>query len=182
MKKNETTSNFKAKLLRPANSSSDGSWAFVILPKVASNKLPRRGRTTVLGKINGHEFQVTLEPDGKKSHWLQVNQELLESSNCNIGDMVEFEITPAATEPEPKIPADFQNALSKAPEAQMVWNETTTLSRVDWIHWITTAKQVKTRAKRINDACDMLASGKRRVCCFDVSGFYSKALSAPKAE
>jgi hypothetical protein len=27
----------------------------------------------------------------------------------------------------------------------------------------------------------MLASGKGRVCCFDPSGFYSKAFSAPKA-
>ncbi len=27
----------------------------------------------------------------------------------------------------------------------------------------------------------MLAAGKRRVCCFDLSGFYSKSLSAPKA-
>jgi hypothetical protein len=27
----------------------------------------------------------------------------------------------------------------------------------------------------------MLASGKRRACCFDRSGIYSKAFSAPKA-
>ncbi len=26
----------------------------------------------------------------------------------------------------------------------------------------------------------MLASGKRRVCCFDPSGFYSKAFKAPQ--
>ena len=28
----------------------------------------------------------------------------------------------------------------------------------------------------------MLAAGKRRVCCFDRSGFYSKSLSAPNLE
>jgi hypothetical protein len=27
----------------------------------------------------------------------------------------------------------------------------------------------------------MLAAGKRRVCCFDPSGYYSKALAAPEA-
>lgn len=73
-------------------------------------------------------------------------------------------------------------ALAATPEARAVRDETTTLARLDWIHWITSAKQLKTRAKRIGDACDMLASGKRRVCCSDPSGFYSKALSAPKAE
>ena len=43
-----------------------------------------------------------------------------------------------------------------------------------------TAKQAETRAKRIRGACDMLAKGKRRVCCFDRSGFYSKQFSAPQ--
>jgi uncharacterized protein YdeI (YjbR/CyaY-like superfamily) len=84
-------------------------------------------------------------------------------------------------EPEPDLPADFQEALTAAPEARKDWNETTTLARLDWIHWITSAKQLKTRAKRIGDACDMLASGKKQVCCFDQSGYYSKAFRAPEA-
>jgi hypothetical protein len=37
------------------------------------------------------------------------------------------------------------------------------------------------QARRIKNACSMLAAGKRRVCCFDRSGFYSKSLSAPKS-
>ncbi len=49
------------------------------------------------------------------------------------------------------------------------------------IHWITSAKEEETRARRIKNACSMLAAGKRRVCCFDRSGFYNKSLSAPKA-
>jgi uncharacterized protein YdeI (YjbR/CyaY-like superfamily) len=84
-------------------------------------------------------------------------------------------------EPEPEIPSDLQEALAAAPEARAVWDDTTTIARLDWIHWITSAKQSKTRAKRVIDACDMLASGKRRVCCFDPSGYYSKAFCAPKA-
>ena len=43
------------------------------------------------------------------------------------------------------------------------------------------AKLAQTRARRIKNACSMLAAGKRRVCCFDRSGFYSKSLSAPKS-
>ena len=59
--------------------------------------------------------------------------------------------------------------------------EPTTLARIDWIHWIESAKQAKTRKSRVENACQMLASGKKRVCCFDPSGFYSKALAAPLA-
>jgi hypothetical protein len=39
----------------------------------------------------------------------------------------------------------------------------------------------ETRARRIDNACEMLAGGKRRVCCFDRSGFYGKSFGAPKA-
>ena len=160
----------------------DTSWAFVVLPRGASEQLPRRGRTTVAGTLNGQPFQATLEPDGQLSHWLQVSTELLEAAGATVGDIVTIELAPLKKEPEPDIPADFQQALAAAPEARMVWNTTTTLARVDWIHWITSAKQLKTRAKRIADACEMLASGKKQVCCFDPSGYYSKAFRAPEAE
>ena len=134
------------------------------------------------GTINGHQFQATLEPDGQLSHWLPVSRELLEATGADIGDIVALELMPVEEEPEPDIPSDFLEALRAAPEAHRVWNDTTTIARLDWIHWITSAKQLKTRTKRIKDACDMLASGKKRVCCFDQSGYYSKAFCAPKAE
>jgi hypothetical protein len=51
----------------------------------------------------------------------------------------------------------------------------------DWIHWITSGKRAETRVKRIQTACDMLAKGKRRACCFDRSGMYSKSLGCPEA-
>ncbi len=172
---------FKAKLHRPDKPGGDTQWAFVVLPKDVSAGLPRRGRTTVEGTINGHRFQATLEPDGQLSHWLRVNRELLEASGAGVGDMVALEIMPVEQEPEPEIPSDLQEALAATPDAWDVWEDTTTIARLDWIHWVTSAKQAKTRAKRINDACDMLASGKRRVCCFDQSGYYSKAFSAPEA-
>lgn len=171
---------FKAKLLRPAKSDSDAPWAFVILPKNLSAKLPRRGRTSIEGTMNGHFFRATLEPDGHLSHWLRVNNELLKAANANMGDIATFEITPVEQEPEPELPSDLEEALAGSPESKVVWDDATTIARLDWIHWITSAKQSKTRTQRISNACDMLASGKRKVCCFDPSGYYSKAFSAPK--
>lgn len=79
------------------------------------------------------------------------------------------------------MPADLAAALAAAPEARDVWDATTTIARLDWIHWIESARQSKTRAKRIADACAMLGGGKKRVCCFDQSGYYSKAFRAPEA-
>ena len=118
-----------------------------------------------------------------KSHWLKVDRKLREVAGAEAGDVVTLEIAPAAEEPEAEVPADLRKALAAAaPKARALWSDITPNARRDWIHWITSAKQAETRARRIKNACSMLAAGKRRVCCFDRSGFYSKSLSAPKAE
>ena len=182
---------FKAKLLRPAmeparpgaeRHAKADSWTFLILPKNASAKLPSRGMTAVQGAINGVSFQAMLEPDGQKSHWLKVHRKLSESARAEAGDVVTLEIAPAAEEPEPQVPAELKKALaSAAPKARAVWSDITPIARRDWIQWINSAKQEETRVRRTKNACSMLASGKRRPCCFDRSGFYDKSLSAPKA-
>lgn len=170
---------FNAKLLRPATPGKTGSWNFLVLPKNASAKLPSRGMTPVEGTINGSPFRATLEPDGQKSHWLKVDRKTRESAGADAGDIVTLEIAPARE--ELKVPADLRKALAAAPKARALWSDITPIARIDWIHWIISAKQPETRARRIENACKMLAGGKRRVCCFDRSGFYSKSFSSPKA-
>jgi len=172
---------FRAKLLQPAASAKAGSWTFLTLPKAASAKLPSRGMTTVEGTINGLPFRGTLEPDGQKSHWLRVNRKLREAAGADAGDVVTLEIAPAEAEPEPSVPADLRKALATVPKARALWSDITPIARRDWIQWITSAKRPETRARRVDNACSMLAAGKRRVCCFDRSGFYSKSFSPPKA-
>lgn len=177
-----THSRFEAPLLRPAKSGDEEGWAFVVLPRSASEKLPRRGRTSVEGTLNGHPFRATLEPNGQLSHWLKVDRALREAAGVEAGEVVTLEVAAVAEEPEPQLPADLREALAASPQASAVWETTTTIARVDWIHWVESAKQAKTRQGRVEKACDMLASGKARVCCFDPSGFYSKSLSAPRAD
>jgi hypothetical protein len=180
MTKNASKIRFKATLFRPATAKS-ASWTFLTLPKAASAKLRTRSMTAVEGTMNGYQFQATLEPDGQKSHWLKVNRKMREGAGAEPGDTVTLEITPAREEPETKLPADLRKALaSAAPKARAVWADITPVARRDWIHWILSAKQEETRARRVRNACSMLATGKRRVCCFDRSGFYSKSMSAPE--
>lgn len=134
------------------------------------------------GTINGHPFQATLEPDGQLGHWLKVSAQLQEAAAISPGDVVAVRLAPVTPEPEPALPDDLQNALAMSPAAQSTWEATTTLARVDWVHWIESARQAETRQRRVDNACEMLASGKKRVCCFDPSGYYSKSLSAPAPE
>lgn len=171
---------FNAKLHRPADAPTS-AWTFLVLPSDASGKLPSRGMVSVSGTINGFPFRATLEPDGKKSHWLKVNRKMSDGARAAAGDTVAIELVPLAKEPEPRLPADLRKALTAAPEALAQWNRLTPVARRDWIQWLVSAKLPETRARRVRSSCSMLEAGKKRICCFDRSGFYSQALCAPAA-
>src|SRR5690606_28101989 len=170
----------KARLLRPAEPA-NARWSFLVLPAAASARLPTRSMVSVEGELAGQPFQATLEPDGQGSHWLRVEPGLREAAGVAVGDTVALVLTPMAQEPEPVLPPDLGEALAGLPAARAIWDDITAVARRDWIHWIGSGKKAETRARRIAVACDKLASGQRRACCFDRSGMYSKSMTAPVA-
>ena len=156
---------FSAKLFAPNANVKTGPWT-LNLPKNASAKLPSRGMTMVEGTINAFPFRAALEPDGKGSHLLIVNKTMRDAAGADAVDTVTVEITRAGEEPEIRVPMDLRKALAAAPLAQAGWQDITPMARRDWIFSISSAKQPETRRRRIEKACDMLVSGKRRLCCF----------------
>lgn len=155
------TIHFKAKLFKI------GSYTLLTLPKDASIKLPSRGITMVKGTINDFHFQAALEPDGKGSHWLKVDQSMLEGAHATTGNTVTLAIEPTKEWPEPKVPEDLKTALAGEPQAYSLWMDITPMARWDWIRWIGSTKQAETRKRRIEVACSKLKKGERRPCCFN---------------
>jgi len=146
-----------------------GSWTLLRLPESASAQLPSRGMTMVEGTINDFPFQAALEPDGKGSHWFKVDQPLRDAAGAAVGDTVELAIEPTRAWPEPKVPADLEQALEASPQAHTLWMDITPMARWDWIRWIGSAKHRETRRRRIEVTCAKLNDGKRRPCCFNRS-------------
>ena len=162
----QSTIRFNAKLSRPKATEKIGSWTVLTLPKSASAKLPSRGMTTVEGMINCVPFRAALKPNGKGSHRLTVNKAMHDAAGADADDTQMVEITRAGEEPEIRVPMDLRIALAAAPLARAGWEDITPMARRDWIFSISSAKQPETRRRRIEKACDMLACGKRRLCCF----------------
>jgi len=147
--------------------SKTGSLTLLRLPKSASAKLPSRGMVMVEGTLNGARFQAPLEPDGKGSHLLVVDETLRKTAGA--GDTVTLAIEPSEHWPEPKLPADLKEALAADPRAQATWKDITVAARWDWIRWVNEAKQPETRLRRIESIYSRFKAGKRRPCCFDRS-------------
>ena len=181
LQETKSTIRFSAKLSQPKATekapAKSASWTVLTLPKNASARLPSPSRKDMMmieGTINGFPFRVALEPppngpsNGKGTHWLKVNKALQDAAGVSggVGDTVTVEITRVGEEPECRVPMDLRQALRAAPSAQASWTEITPMARRDWVLSIVSVKQEETRKRRIEITCDMLASGKRRPCCF----------------
>ncbi len=164
--KNNIEIKFEGKVTEPAATAHDTSW-FIALPEAASKKLPSRGLVSVKGKINNKDFATTLEPDGNMGHLLRLSHQILDETQLKIGDNAIITLKPVEEEPEPKIPSDLAKAIKEHPEIQKVWKDITPAARREWVFWVTTAKQAKTRARRVEVSISKMKGGHRRPCCYD---------------
>ena len=48
--------------------------ALVRLPQEASEGLPSRGQVAVDATVGGHAFRTVVEPDGRRGHWIRVDE------------------------------------------------------------------------------------------------------------
>ncbi|HEY6311901.1 MAG TPA: YdeI/OmpD-associated family protein [Streptosporangiaceae bacterium] len=154
-----------------------GGSTMLRLPDEASAQLPSRGQVAVRGVMNGHAFQTVLEPDGRRGHWLRVDEKLRLALAVSEGDTVALTVEPAKDWPEPDIPEDFQAALADAPDIAGLWKSITPTARWEWVRWINATKNLQTRERRVEVGISKLRSGKRRPCCFDLASCTDPDLS-----
>ena len=57
---------------------------------------------------------------------------------------------------------NLYTALAATPKAKAQWSKLTSTERRDFISWMDSAKQPEKHKRRIEEACAMLAAGKRR--------------------
>jgi len=162
---------FVGKVRRPVT---DEACKVVLLPQQVSESLPSRGLVAVSGSVDGDRLWTVAWPDGQGGHWIKVPAEL-------EGE-VDVEVAPCKEWPEPEVPAEVTQALEQTPQALELWVKINAATRTDWLYWLDSAKKAETRVKRTASMCDMLAKGKKKVCCFDRSGIYSKSIDCPVAD
>lgn len=164
MKNTAVTISFDAKLYTLKD------WLILPVPKDESAKLPSRGQISVIGTLNGHEFQTVLEPDGRWSHWMRVTDELQKVTEVQSGNVVKVELSTSKDWPEPTLPKDFIDALKIAPQkVKDKWEDITPMARWEWIRWMNATLSQETRAVRIEKTISKLEGKHRRPCCFNLA-------------
>lgn len=147
------------------------------LPQEASDELPSRGQVAVSGQVAGADFTTVLEPDGRKGHWISLDDALWSHLGEAEGTAVDVTVTPSKEWPEVTVPDDLASALEAAGDLDEVWQSLTPMARWEWVRWIKATRSSDTRARRVDVAISKLENGKRRPCCFDLSSCTDPELS-----
>lgn len=147
-----------------------GAVTIMRLPPEVSGALPSRGQVAVRASVNGHGFATVLEPDGRRGHWIKLDQDLQHAAALVPGEPAEVTVEIAPEWPEPEVPADLAAALRAAPRPiQDIWRDITPMARWEWVRWVNATANPATRRRRVEVSVAKLGSGKRRPCCFDLS-------------
>ena len=144
--------------------------SLVRLPSSASEQLPSRGQVAVRATIDGHPFETVVEPDGRRGHWVRVDQPLQQAMGMDPGDTAELTLEVASDWPEPDVPPDLEAALAAAPtKVRNLWGELTPMARWEWVRWVQATRNPATRQRRVEVSLSKMDGGNRRPCCFDLS-------------
>ena len=150
-----------------STASTVGNRLIVRLPAEASAGLPSRGQVMVTGRLNGASFATPIEPDGKGSHWIDIDQDLVARTNIAAGHKVRAELEATKQWPEPVVPDDVAHLLHNDDAVKQRWEAVTPMARWEWLRWINSTKNPATRAHRIEVSRSKLLAGSRRPCCFN---------------
>ena len=144
--------------------------ALVRLPQAASAQLPSRGQVAVEASLGGHRFETVVEPDGRRGHWIRIDEDLQRAAGVRPGDTAELCLDVVPDWPEPDVPDDLAAALADAPSRiRDVWQDITPMARWEWVRWVQATANPQTRERRVEVSLSKLDGGKRRPCCFDLA-------------
>lgn len=142
------------------------SYHIIRVPIAVSENLPSRGMVMIKGSINSKAFITPLEPDGKSSHWFELDEIFLKDLNITVGSLVSLSIEALDDWSVPNMPEDFMNAILENGVTSQ-WHGITPKAKWDWLRFIRSTKNPSTRQRRIEVACSKLQKGDTRPCCFD---------------
>jgi len=128
---------------------------------------------STIKKLDENRFIRKFTPRKEKSNWSELNKKraakLIRNKRMTKIGLVKIEIAkengqwdkPDRPDIKFEIPKEFQLALDKNKKAKIYFNTLTQSYQKQYIGWIVTAKQKKTKEKRIGESIILLAKGEK---------------------
>jgi len=138
-----------------------GGGAYVVFPYDVEKEFGAKGQVPVRATIDGAPYRGSLAKYGLPEHILGVAKGIREEIGKQPGDMVEVELWKDEEERTVEVPPDLQKAL-KAEGLLPAFDKLSYTHRKEYCRWITEAKKVETRKRRLEKTVTLLRSGLKR--------------------
>lgn len=125
-----------------------GGGHFVLVPAAVTKFFGAKGRTRVLGTMNGVAIDRALIPDGLGGHEIIIGTEVRKKTKSSPGSNVVFEIYRNPAPDDVKIPEELIAAIELEPEAVRKFEKMTPGMKRNMAYWVDSGKLPETRAKR----------------------------------
>jgi hypothetical protein len=149
---------FTAILERP-DDGIDGSFVFV--PFDVEKVYGTKGQVKVKAWFDGYPYRGILANMGMGSHMIIVRKDIRQAIGKNPGDKITVELELDTEERVVEVPDDLKKMLALSGKAEQFFNSLSYTNRKEYVVWITAAKKMETREKRLSDTIQKLLKGKK---------------------
>jgi uncharacterized protein YdeI (YjbR/CyaY-like superfamily) len=98
---------------------------------------------------------------GMGSHMIIVRKDIRQAIGKNPGDKITVELELDTEERVVEVPDDLKKMLALSGKAEQFFNSLSYTNRKEYVVWITAAKKMETREKRLSDTIQKLLKGKK---------------------
>lgn len=133
--------------------------AYVEFPYDVEVEFGLKGQVKVQATFDGYPYRGSLVKMGHTCHFLGITQEIRKAIDKEPGEIIHVTIQKDAEPRSVEIPQDWQQMLEVNPQARKFFEQLSFTNRKEYIRWITSAKKVETRTKRLEEALAKLLSG-----------------------
>ncbi|MGI9030398.1 MAG: YdeI/OmpD-associated family protein [Ilumatobacteraceae bacterium] len=139
----------------------EGGSAYIDLPFDVPAAFGTKGRVSLKGTIDGHEFTTSTGP--RHGEWyIVVNRELRQRAGVEPGDVVDVVIDRDDAPRTVEAPEDLAVALADDGAAAQRWATMAYSHRKQYVSWVADAKRPITRSRRVAQSVEMIRRGERR--------------------
>ncbi len=137
-----------------------GGGALVEIPFSVMDTCGTRGQARVTASFDGQPYSGSIAPMGGR-HVLGIMKAIRAGIGKDVGDVVHVAVEQDMAPRQVEVPADLRDALARHPDAAATFEAMAYTYRKEYARWISEAKRVATRERRIKKAIEKLQRGEK---------------------
>ncbi len=136
--------------------------AYIEFPYNVEEEFGVKGQVKVKVTFDGYEYRGSLVKMGHPSHCVGITKKIRSEINKQPGDIVHIVLIKDESIRTVEIPEELKELLEGNKEALEFFNTLSYSNQKKYTDWITSAKKMETKNKRLNEAIKMLSKKLKR--------------------